>query len=99
MRNEALAATAFGVQTVSVLDKDAVRDLALFLCREAESHVDSPTHKCSPDCDCDKRFERECKRNGGYCDPCRDFAGKLLSRFDMRVNDSIAQQGEELGPF
>jgi hypothetical protein len=36
----------------------------------------------------DRRIEAEIKQNGGYCDRCRDFAGKLLSEFSITAREA-----------
>ena len=89
MRNEMLASTSSGVETVSVLDKQALDKLATWLCNEESYHDDKRPRSSRMDQmewdRCEERFESERKNNGGYCDPCMDFAGKLLSEFDLRV--------------
>ena len=78
MRNEAIAATSSGVETVSVLDKEALEDLAAWLCGDGGycSNLDPQVND---------RWVEERIENGNYCNACRDFAGKLLSDFDLRA--------------
>ena len=78
MRNEAIAATSSGVETVSVLDRDALDRLAEWLCGDGNYCV-----KLEPQVN--DRWVEERIANGHYCNACRDFAGKLLSEFDLRV--------------
>ena len=77
MRNEAIAATSSGVETVSVLDQKALADLATWLCGDGNYCV-----KLEPQVN--DRWVEERIANGHYCNACRDFAGKLLSEFDLR---------------
>ena len=78
MRNEAIAATSSGVETVSVLDRAALDRLAEWLCGDGNYCV-----KLEPQVN--DRWVEERIANGHYCNACRDFAGKLLCEFDLRV--------------
>ena len=86
MRNEAIAATHFGVDTVSLLSKSALDGLARWLCVTEMYHDDRHRRGQMTQDQWDKSetiFEEQCERNEGYCDACRDFAGRLLSQFDL----------------
>jgi hypothetical protein len=89
MRNPALAHTSFGVETVSILDREALENLARWLCQENEYHDRLESYgreksKKERDSGYDL-FEAEQNLNGGYCNKCRNFAGELLSEFDLKV--------------
>ena len=82
-----LAYTSSGVEDVTVIDQEKLNDLARWLCQEKEYHY--PIEKMreagrTPNTRAeDARFDREVKENGGYCHICKDFAGEILSHFDI----------------
>lgn len=83
-----LAFTSSGVEMVSLIMSRDLDQLGRWLCDDKEFHEFADRHKCADECDCMERFEREQKRNGGYCDHCRDFAGELLSVFNITVREA-----------
>lgn len=91
MRNEIIASTSYGVEKVSMLDRKSLDDLAQWLCKEAgfcEEKYQKWKQKFSS-ADAQQKWEQEQNANGGYCDTCRDFAGLLLSQFNLRRTEDI----------
>jgi hypothetical protein len=72
--------TPNGVETGTVLALAELNRLAFWLCQVAEYCSVLPYTGSRAE---DDRWEREREDNGGYCDHCRDFAGKLLSEFAL----------------
>ncbi len=104
MLNPILAHTSSGVETVSQLDKDALDNLAKWLCQENGYHdVKRPRDKLTTeewDRSCEV-FEKQQQRNGGYCNTCKDFAGELLANFDLTEGKEarIRRMDREFGKF
>jgi len=108
MRNAVLANTSSGVETVSALDHDALDNLGRWLCQEKDYHDKHDAFHRNGHIGCEdeafRQFEEEQKDNGGYCNVCRDFAGELLSQFDLQVKPVTHEQriergNRELGAF
>ena len=57
--------------------------LAIWLCDEHMYHEYSMTAPKTLTESDHKQFEDEQKRNGGYCNRCKNFAGELLSLFHV----------------
>jgi hypothetical protein len=70
--------TGDGVTTGTVLALAELNRLGFWLCQVAEYCSALPYNGSLGE---DELFERERENNGGYCDHCRNFAGKLLSEF------------------
>ena len=81
-----LAYTSSGVEDVTVIDQEKLNQLARWLCQEKEYHY--PLEKMRTRQVADHEFERQQKENGGYCQICKDFAGELLSHFDLSAKVS-----------
>jgi hypothetical protein len=100
---QVLAYTNTGVETVSVLDRPSLDNLARWLCQEDSYHDRHDAFYASKnanDSDTFAVFEREKRNNGGYCDSCRDYAGKILASFDIRcIPESEAAANVRLGAF
>ncbi len=78
-----LAYTSSGVESVAVIDQDGLDALATWLCREKDFHFEASQHKCTgADCYSCKAFDKQVEKQS-YCNRCRDFAGELLSHFDL----------------
>ena len=71
------------VESVALIDQDALDSLATWLCQTNEYHDVIERSRTLKISDCE--FERQVKANG-YCNHCRDFAGELLSHFDIVKN-------------
>ena len=89
MRNPVLARTSGGVETVSVLDKVALDNVARWLCQEDSYHdkydaFNSNGHIGCQDADFET-FKHEQQHNGGYCNICLNYAGELLSVFNLQA--------------
>ena len=84
-----LAYTSSGVEPVALIDQDALDSLATWLCADRCFHDAVDRHKCEENCFLCNRHERQVKKQG-YCDLCRNFAGELLSHFDL-VKKEAAQ--------
>jgi hypothetical protein len=72
----ALALTDYGVEEVALLDPETLKKLAKFLC-DANVHEANATEVSN------EAWERQEAANGGYCDFCRDFAGKVMAKFEV----------------
>lgn len=70
--------THFGVQQLVALDPEQIAALGHWLC-EVNAYHDKLRSTIS-----DAEWERQTRANGGCCDECRDFAGQILSSFDLR---------------
>ena len=79
MSNAAVIAyTSSGVEMVTPIDPERLNALAKWICDEACITNMQDCHKCTENCvPCDD-FAHQRSRNG-YCDRCRDFAGRLLA--------------------
>lgn len=80
--------TPDGVTTGTVLALADLNRLGWWLCQSAEYCQHFPYTGSESE---DRRIEAEHKRNGGYCDRCRDFAGKLLSEFAITPREGVTQ--------
>ena len=67
-----------GVQLGTVIDRTSLDTVGRWLCQVDEYCSHFPYTGSAAE---DARIEREQKENGGYCDRCREFAGKLLAQF------------------
>lgn len=88
MANMALAYTSSGVESVALIDQDALDSLSTWLCSEKEYHYPIEKMRESKDNGIprkigDTEFDRQQKTNGGYCNLCKDFAGEILSHFEL----------------
>ena len=88
MTRTRLAFTSSGVETVALIAQEELDALATWLCEDKEYHY--PIEKMRESKDniiprkiSDVEFERQKKANGGYCNLCRDFAGEMLSKFEL----------------
>jgi hypothetical protein len=103
MANTVLAHTSFGVETVAQLDNDALDKLGTWLCEEKSycaGRYENYARKFGDEA-ADRVWTNEKKRNGGYCDPCKNFAGELLAKFDLVEGREarIERGNRELGEF
>ena len=73
-----LVYTSNGVETGVTISKPDLDRLALWLCRTDEYCCRLSYSNTLGE---DAQIEREIRANGGYCDRCKDHAGKLLSEF------------------
>lgn len=77
-----IALTSNGVEDVKLLDEKKLDFMASWLCEETSYHdYRDAFHRNGRIGLTDKEmqgFEAQRDRNGGYCDDCRDFAGKIL---------------------
>ena len=84
-----LVLTDNGVEEATIISRDQLDLLARWLCQKNEycdhqpSHFDDKRTKEQLDRAYD-RAEEERKANGGYCNACRDFAGEILAKFDVK---------------
>lgn len=85
MAKMALAYTSGGVESVALIDEDALISLAIWLCNDNEYHHEK--EKCHTMQTSDKEFDSQMKKQG-YCNTCRDFAGEILSHFNL-VKESV----------
>lgn len=91
MANMALAYTSSGVEAVALIDQEALDSLGTWLCYEKEYHypIEQQRQHNNPNLwrpsakVADAEFESQKKENGGYCDICKDFAGEILSHFEL----------------
>jgi hypothetical protein len=77
------------VHYAPAIDPDQLDALASCLCSDLDFHdiilADPPENA-------QRRFEAQ-RQKQGYCDECRDFAGRILARFDVTEKlDSGAQE-------
>jgi hypothetical protein len=72
------------VERAPVLDPCALNDLASWLC-ESGHHDTDPMWTGSPAQH--ERYDQE-KREFGFCNYCRDFAGALLVKFEVRMREN-----------
>jgi hypothetical protein len=79
--SQVFVSTDYGVISAKPLDKSHLGSLAKWLCQEKSIHDNYLSHlKIS-----DRAWEQQVEKNGGYCDKCRDFAGEILSNFDLHT--------------
>lgn len=64
------------------VDQQQLDALALWLCREDE-YCNALWHNARTTTASEDRFESERKENGGYCDECRNHAGRILAKFNV----------------
>ena len=84
--SQVLVSTDYGVVRGKPLDESQLGNLAKWLCQEKYIHDNYLPHlKIS-----DSAWEKQVAKNGGYCDKCRDFAGEILSNFDLHSEVSDA---------
>lgn len=69
------------------VDQRQLDALALWLCRKDEYCI-SLWHNAKTTTASERRFESECKENGGYCDECRNHAGRILAKFALVERES-----------
>ncbi len=81
-----LAYTSSGVESVTLIDQEKLDHLARWLCQENEYHYVVEKSRCCAATD--QAFESQQQQNGGYCHICKDFAGELLSHFDLSTKVS-----------
>ncbi len=81
-----LAYTSSGVEDVTVIDEAKLDDLARWLCQDKDYHY--YIEKSRTRVLADNEFDRQLRKNGGYCNVCKDFAGEILSRFDLSTKVS-----------
>lgn len=89
-----LAVTSGGVEVVLPVDPESLKVLAQWICDEACVTNQTESHNCGPDCPACNNYEYEQEKNGGYCDKCRDFAGRLLTESplaDLLANGRLSQ--------
>ena len=67
-----LAVTSCGVETVQTVDPEELATLAKWLCSD-ESYHDKVRPALS-----NEKWESECRVNGGFCNDCRDLAGRIM---------------------
>ena len=65
------------VEDALPIDRKKLDLLAGFLCGQADYHDAAEAHSTRRTTD--REFDRQRERNGGYCDLCRDFAGRILA--------------------
>ena len=85
MATKAIAHTSYGVETVSILQPGQLDALATWLCNQDCYHDKADAFHGIGNTDKNQRqFDCQVKRNGGYCDECRNHAGAILAHFDLR---------------
>lgn len=70
------------VESVIPLNEQALHDLARYLCEELMI-CDGAWSRMEDIHQRDERYEREQQANGGYCNYCKDWAGRILVKFDV----------------
>ena len=80
MARMALAYTSGGVESVALIDQDALDSLAEWLCQDKQIHDALEAHRTSKVQDF--VFDKQVKEQG-YCNVCKDFAGEILAHFDL----------------
>lgn len=70
------------VKEATPVDQQRLDALATWLCQETE-YCDSLWHNAKTTEASERRFDAERERNGGYCDDCRDHAGRILAKFNV----------------
>lgn len=73
-----LVYTSNGVETGTIIRQQDLDRLAVWLHQVDDYCAHFPYNGSIAE---DERIERECRENHGYCDRCKDHAGKLLSEF------------------
>lgn len=72
------------VETAAPIDEAQLDALATWLCQKDE-YCNSLSHNSNP-MNINVaygRFERERESNGGYCNDCRNHAGRILGKFNI----------------
>lgn len=83
-----LVYTSDGVTNGTILHRAELDELGVWLCDHDEYCAHFPYTGTAGE---DAQIERERRNNGGYCNRCRDYAGKLLSVFSMVRRAGVAR--------
>lgn len=79
-----LVLTSSGIEECPLIDPGQLDALAKWLCDQQCYHDKQDAWMRRKLSDAEQAaFEREIEHNGGYCNGCRDFAGEILSHFDL----------------
>lgn len=70
------------VKEATQVDQQQLSALALWLCVE-DQYCNGLWQNAKTTEASERRFEAERERNGGYCDNCRDHAGRILAKFNV----------------
>ena len=76
-----LVLTDDGVAECPEINRDQLDALAQWLCEHNNYH--DRLQGWAAGQVADEEFERQHRDNGGYCNLCRDFAGKILAQFTL----------------
>lgn len=75
------------VREATQVDQQQLDALALWLCKKDEYCI-SLWHNAKTTTASEYRFESEREENGGYCDDCRNHAGRILAKFNVTERES-----------